>query len=165
MDAQHTKHVTYKLGSHFVWCPKYRKRLLTGKMAVFVEEEIRRLCEANEWTLGSLNMQEDQVPLFLSAPPAVAPSQIAHPLKGATAHQVFQHFPAVKKQLWGGAFWSRSYAHRNPETNMCSVGEDDLYALEDIFGQFVSSLCAALFPKRVQEQDTEPLPMTVWQKV
>ena len=24
MDAQHTKHVTYKLAYHFVWCPKYR---------------------------------------------------------------------------------------------------------------------------------------------
>jgi len=22
---------------------------------------------------------------------------------------VFQHFPFVKKQLWGGAFWARSY--------------------------------------------------------
>ncbi len=30
MDAQHTKHVTYKLAYHFVWCPKYRKKLLVG---------------------------------------------------------------------------------------------------------------------------------------
>jgi len=25
MDAQHTKHVTYKLAYPFVWCPKYAK--------------------------------------------------------------------------------------------------------------------------------------------
>lgn len=43
MDAQHTQHVTYKLAYHFVWCPKYRKRILTGKLATFVEQEIRRL--------------------------------------------------------------------------------------------------------------------------
>jgi hypothetical protein len=30
MDAQHTKHVTYKLASHFVWCPKDRKKILVG---------------------------------------------------------------------------------------------------------------------------------------
>jgi putative transposase len=30
-------------------------------------------------------------------------------LKGTTARKVFQRFPEVKKQLWGGAFWSRSY--------------------------------------------------------
>jgi putative transposase len=109
MDAQQTKHVTYKLAYHFVWCPKYRKKILVGKLAAFVEQEIRRLCEANTWTIGALNVQEDHVHLFLSAPPNVSPSQIAHALKGATARRVFQRFPEVKKYLWGGAFWSRSY--------------------------------------------------------
>ncbi len=47
MDVQHTKHVTYKLAYHFVWCPKYRKKILVGKLATFVEQEIRRICEAN----------------------------------------------------------------------------------------------------------------------
>lgn len=110
MDAQHTKHVTYKLAYHFVWCPKYRKRILTGKIATFVEQEIRRLCEVNQWVVGALNVQEDHVHLFLSAPPSVASSQIAHALKGATGRFVFQRFPEVKKQVWGGAFWSRSYS-------------------------------------------------------
>jgi len=82
---------------------------LTGKIAAFVEQEIRRICEINTWTIGALNVREDHVHLFLSASPTVAPSQIAHILKGTTAHRVFQHFPEVKKQLWGGALWSRSY--------------------------------------------------------
>ncbi len=33
MDAQHTKHVTYKLAYRFLWCPKYRKKILVGKIA------------------------------------------------------------------------------------------------------------------------------------
>ncbi len=105
----HTKHVTYKLASHFVWCPKYRKKILVGKFAAFVEQELRRICVARQWSVGALNVQPDHVHLFLSAPPPVAPSEIAHQLKGATARKVFQCFPEVKKQLWGGAFWSRSY--------------------------------------------------------
>ena len=109
MDAQHTKQVTYKLAYHFVCCPKDRKKILVGKRVTFVEQEIRRLCEANTWTVGALNVQADHVHLFLSAPPSVAPSQIAHTLKGTTGRLVFQHFPEVKKHLWGGAFWSRSY--------------------------------------------------------
>jgi len=44
MDAQHTKHVTYKLAYHFVWCPKYRKKILVGKLATFIEREICRMC-------------------------------------------------------------------------------------------------------------------------
>ena len=110
MEAQHTKHVTYKLAYHFVWCPNYRKKILVGKLATFVEQEIRRICETTTWTIGALNVQADHVHLFLSAPPSVAPSQIAHILKGTTARHVFQRFPEVKKQLWGGTFWSRSYS-------------------------------------------------------
>ncbi len=109
MEEQHTKHVTYKIGYHFVWCPKYRKSILTGEVALFVESEIRRLCEANQWIIGALNIQEDHVHLFVSAPPSVSPSLIANTLKGITARQVFRQFPEVKKQLWGGSFWSRSF--------------------------------------------------------
>ncbi len=109
MEAQHTKHVTYKLAYHFVWCPNYRTRILIGKIATFVEQELRRIGEANTWTIGALNVQEDPVHLFLSAPPALAPAQIAHTLKGTTGRLVLQRFPEVLKQVWGGAFWSRSY--------------------------------------------------------
>ena len=109
MEEQHTKHVTYNIAYHFVWCPKYRKQMLTGEIAQFVESEIRRLCEENGWKIGALNVQEDHVHLFLSALPSTAPSLIANTLKGITARQVFKRFPEAKKQLWGGSFWSRSY--------------------------------------------------------
>jgi putative transposase len=69
MDAQHTKHVTYKLAYHFVWCPKYRKKILVGKLATFVEQENRRICEANTWTIGALNVQADHVHLFRESLP------------------------------------------------------------------------------------------------
>jgi putative transposase len=109
MDAQHAKHVTYKLAYHFVWCPKDRKKMLVGKIATFLEQEIRRICAEQGWTIGAVNIQADHVHLFLSAPPSVALSQIAHTLKGTTARKVFQWYPEVKRELWGGAFWSRSY--------------------------------------------------------
>jgi hypothetical protein len=64
MDAQHTNHVTYKLAYHLVWCPKYRKKILVGKLALFIEQEIHRLCEANTWVGGALHVQEDHVHLF-----------------------------------------------------------------------------------------------------
>ena len=92
-----------------MWCPTYRKAILTGDVAQFGESEIRRLCEENTWAIGALHVQEDHVHLFLSALPSTAPSLIANTLKGITARQVFKRFPEVKKQLWGGSFWSRSF--------------------------------------------------------
>ena len=93
MDAQQTKHVPSKLAYHFVWCPKYRKRILTSRIAAFSEQKIRHICEANTWTIDALNVQEDRVHFFLSALPSVSPSQIAHTLKGTTARKVFQQLP------------------------------------------------------------------------
>lgn len=72
MDAQHTKHVTCKLGYHFVWCPKYRKKILVGKIAAFVEQESRRICEANTWTIGARNRQADHVHLFRESLPRLS---------------------------------------------------------------------------------------------
>jgi REP element-mobilizing transposase RayT len=42
----------------------YRKKILVGKLAAFVEQEIRRICEANAWTIGALTIQADHVHLF-----------------------------------------------------------------------------------------------------
>ncbi|GCE09085.1 IS200/IS605 family transposase [Dictyobacter aurantiacus] len=63
MKEQHTKHVTYNIAYHFVWCPKYRKDILQGAVAQFVGSEIRRLYETNGWRIGTLNVQEDHVHL------------------------------------------------------------------------------------------------------
>ena len=82
---------------------------MTGEIATFVEHEIKQLCETNEWTVGALNIQEDHVHLFVGTLPSVAPSLVANTLKGITARQIFKRYPEVKKQLWGGSFWSRSY--------------------------------------------------------
>ena len=46
----------------------YHKKILVGKLATFLEQEMCRICEANTWTIGALNMQVDHVHLFLNAP-------------------------------------------------------------------------------------------------
>ena len=109
MKEQSTKHTTYKLGYHFVWCPQFQKAILTGNVAAGLDAELRRLAQSNGWTIHSLAIQPDHVHLFLSAPPAVAPSQIANTLKGASARTLFKQYPALKQELWGGHLWSRSF--------------------------------------------------------
>ena len=69
MNTQHTKQVTDKLAWHFVWCPNYRKKILVGKLAMFLEQEIRRIYEANTWTIGALSVQADHVHLFRESLP------------------------------------------------------------------------------------------------
>ena len=62
--------------------------------------------DLDHWSIKRPTRPRACVPL---GPPCIAPSDIAHQLKGTTARLAFQAFPEIKKQLWGGALWSRSY--------------------------------------------------------
>jgi putative transposase len=79
----------------------YRKKVLVGKLAAFLEQEICRICEANTWIIGALNVEADHVHLFLNASPSIALVQIAYALKGITGHLVFQYFPPRQEKTLG----------------------------------------------------------------
>src|SRR2546430_3209097 len=102
VGEQHTKHVTYKIADHFVWCPTYRKAVLTGDVAQFVESEMRRLWEEEKGGSGGLQVQEDHVHLFLSSESRTAPSLLSHTPKGITARQRVKPIPVGQRPLLGG---------------------------------------------------------------
>ena len=41
--------------------------------------------------------------------PTYSPKKIVQTVKSITAREIFRRVPAVKQQLWGGAFWSSGY--------------------------------------------------------
>ena len=44
--------------------------------------------------------------VFVDAPPKYSPSNIIRIIKSITAREIFGRFPEIKKDLWGGEFWS-----------------------------------------------------------
>jgi putative transposase len=44
--------------------------------------------------------------LFLGAALRYSPSRIIQIIKSITAREMFNMFPEIKKELWGGEFWS-----------------------------------------------------------
>ena len=41
--------------------------------------------------------------------PTYSPTKIVRTIKSITAREIFKRVPDVKKQLWGGEFWSDGY--------------------------------------------------------
>ena len=109
MDYRCGSHTVYNIEYHFVWVTKYRYRVLTGDVALRVRELVRQTCEAFEIRILSGVVSKDHVHLFVSAPPTLAPSEIARRLKGRTASKLFEEFPKLKKRYWGRHFWARGY--------------------------------------------------------
>lgn len=51
----------------------------------------------------------DHVHFLVQAAPTYSPTKIVKLIKSLTAREIFTRCPHVKKQLWGGEFWSDGY--------------------------------------------------------
>ncbi len=66
-SGAHTKH---RLMYHIVWIPKYRKRILKGKIAERIKELLLQCAEINGWEVDELNVQPDHVHLLIQLKPS-----------------------------------------------------------------------------------------------
>jgi len=102
-------HTKYDVRLHFVWVPKYRKKVLTGMVGNFVRDIIRQICTQNDWEIISGKVAPDHIHLFLSVPPHHSPSHVMQKVKGKSSYKVLAEFPHLKKIFWGKHFWARGY--------------------------------------------------------
>ena len=103
-------HVVWHCQYHIVWSPKYRYRVLAGKIG----EEIYTCIQVFAGQLGceiiELNVQKDHVHLVIMVPPKVSISKLMGTLKGRTAIRVFNKYAYLKKKpYWGNHFWAQGY--------------------------------------------------------
>ena len=108
-----TSHAVYDLKYHLVWIPKYRRMVLRGNLAKRLKVVFQEIAERYEFEIDTMEVKDDHVHLFLSAPPRYSPARVVQIMKSISAKIVFEEFPEVKKQLWGGEFWSDGYFVRS----------------------------------------------------
>ena len=56
-----------------------------------------------------IGTDDDHAHFFVQSVPTYSPTKIVTIIKSFTAREVFKRAPHVKKQLWGGEFWSDGY--------------------------------------------------------
>ena len=103
------RNCVYQIAYHVVWCSKYRKPILVGKIAEELGCQIDTICGDNDWFVIAKEIQPDHIHLFLTIPPAKAVATTLKLLKGISARRLFQKFPDLKQKLWGGHLWFPSY--------------------------------------------------------
>ena len=137
-----TKHAVYDLKYHFVWIPKYRKKLLKGDVAELIKRVFQRIAAEYEWTIEEMSIQVDHVHLFIHVPPKYAPARVVQIMKSISAREVFQAFPQLRKRLWAGEFWADGYFVR-------SVGDE-------VTAQVIKKYI------RYQQGDQDPRQLSLW---
>jgi len=108
-ETRRTGNAVYNLNYHVVFCPKYRKSILTGSVKDDLTLIFGTICESNNWELMAMEITDDHIHLFVSALPVTSPATIVKLLKGVSARQLYLKHPELKKQLWKGHIWSSGY--------------------------------------------------------
>ena len=112
MAIQRGAHAVYNTRYNIVWAPEYRKWIGRGDLRDFVEQCIKEIAQNHDFEIEEMEIAEDHIHIFLGFPPKYSISSVVKNLKGASARAIFQKYPEVKKELWGGEFWQDGYFAR-----------------------------------------------------
>lgn len=105
----HKSHNVSVLMYHIVCPAKYRRAIFDKE----IDNEIRNICleisKRYEIYFLEIGVDKDHVHFLVQSIPMYSPKKIVQIIKSITAKEVFQRRPEVKKELWGGEFWSDGY--------------------------------------------------------
>jgi len=104
-----TAQTRYDLRYHFVFIPKYRKRVLTGELAKRIEGMIRFAAQIHDWEVFELAVRGDHVHLYISTQPKWSPSEVMRLIKGGTSNKIRELFPELDEVYWGATFWADGF--------------------------------------------------------
>ena len=94
---------------HLVFPAKYRRVVFDED----VDEVLKEICLGIEKRYQikflEIGTDKDHVHFLVQAIPTYSVTKIVTVLKSITAREIFKRCPKVKKQLWGGEFWSDGY--------------------------------------------------------
>jgi putative transposase len=82
----------FSLKFHLVWCPKYRRPVLTDAVADRLKALLLEKADEFSLTIHTMKIMPDHVHLFLECDPTFSVSEITNRLKGYTSRILRQDF-------------------------------------------------------------------------
>jgi len=97
MENIRSRTCVYNIWYHIVWSTKYRKKILTGKIADYCRQLFHEIADEFEFQITNMEIMPDHVHLFVTAHPQKAPGDIVKKLKGISGRKLFIQFPELRK--------------------------------------------------------------------
>ena len=94
---------------HFVCPAKYRRVVIDKKVDEIIKQTCLEISKRYEIKFIEIGTDGDHVHFLIQSIPRYSPTKIIQTVKSITAQEVFRQASEVKKQLWGGEFWSDGY--------------------------------------------------------
>jgi len=121
MDNEYrkTKTTVSLINYHFVFCPRYRRKIFN---IPGVEDRFKELtlleCKRLGLDVLAMECHIDHVHLFLTCLPTMSPSEVMHRIKGATSFSLRKEFSRLERMpsLWTRSFFVSTAGNVSSET-------------------------------------------------
>ena len=94
---------------HIQLTVKYRKSLLNKKTEQVILEVTKGFKERYAIEISHVGFDKNHVHFLCKFLPKYSGGQVIKVIKSITAKEVFREVPGIRKQLWGGEFWTDGY--------------------------------------------------------
>ncbi|MGH3779704.1 MAG: IS200/IS605 family transposase [Pseudonocardiaceae bacterium] len=106
-EVRSNSNVVYRCHFHVVWCPKYRRPVLTGDVDERLKQIIRQVCAECGAPLIELETMPDHVHLLVTVDPQFGVHRLVKRIKGRSSRLLRQEFGSLRSRL--PTLWTNSY--------------------------------------------------------
>jgi putative transposase len=99
----------YDTHYHIVFPVKYRKSLLRDEITKAIKEIAQDISERYDIVFEKIGTDLNHIHILCSFKPSYSGADVVRIFKSITAKELFVQFPKLRKELWGGQFWSDGY--------------------------------------------------------
>ena len=109
MQVQKARHCAYQTHYHIVFPVKYRKALLSKEIEATILSLTTEISERYEIVFEQIGCDKNHIHILCSFHPKYSISEVVRKFKSITAREIFKSHPEIKKDLWGGEFWTDGF--------------------------------------------------------
>ena len=109
MEEQSLSHTKWKCQYHIVIVPKYRRKVIYGKLRKDIGVILRKLCEYKQVEIIEAHAMPDHIHMLLSIPPKLSVGNFMGYLKGKSSLMTFEKHANLKYKYGNRHFWCRGY--------------------------------------------------------
>ena len=108
-DTNSLSHTKWNCKYHIVFCPKYRRQEIYGKIKEDIGKILRKLCEAKGVEIIEAEACPDHIHMLVAIPPHLSVAQFMGYLKGKSSLMIFDRHASLKYKYGNRHFWCRGY--------------------------------------------------------
>ena len=105
----HKSHNVTVLIYHLVLPAKYRRAVFDKGVDEILKDVCMEIEKRYQMKFLEIGVDKDHVHFLVQSIPTYSVTKIVSTIKSITAREVFKRCPQVRKQLWGGEFWTDGY--------------------------------------------------------